>query len=262
MTAPTSLAVRMKAYEHAFRTHLPRRTWTLLRVDGKAFHSYTRGLQRPFDAQFAADMDATAVALCTQMTGAALAYVQSDEISVLLTDFAAMNTEPWMGGTTAKVVSLSAAIATATFNNRRPAPPDSDANLALFDSRVWSMPDPTEVANYFLWRQRDAVKNSISMAASAHFSHQRLHGLTANQRQELLLTDAEVNWNDYPTGFKRGRVISRVPVEGEVTYTHTKTGETITQPVTRNVWTATDAPHFTHDPNGWLRTHIPTLPER
>lgn len=264
MTAPTSLAVRMKGYEHTFRTYLPRRAWTLIRVDGKAFHSYTRGLERPFDTQFAADMDATAVALCTQMTGAAFAYVQSDEISVLLTDFAAMNTEPWMGGTTAKVVSLSAAIATATFNTRRPTTnPDDNASggLPLFDSRAWSMSDPAEVANYFLWRQRDAVKNSISMAASAHFSHQRLHGLTANQRQELLHTDAGVNWNNYPTGFKRGRVVSRVAVEDEVTYTHGKTGETITQPVTRNTWAITDAPHFTHDPDGWLRTHIPVIPE-
>jgi tRNA(His) guanylyltransferase len=257
MTAPSGMAVRMKRHEHVYRTYLPRRTYTLLRLDGRAFHSYTRGLERPFDAQFAADMDATAVALCTEITGTAFAYVQSDEISLVVTDFASVNTEPWMGGNSAKVLSISAALATATFNRLRPGEPDSPAAPALFDSRVWTLADPSEVVNYFIWRQRDAVKNSVSMAASAHFSHKRLDGLNSNERQELLFKEAGVNWNDYPVGFKRGRVVSRHAVPGLATFM--RDGQEQKMEVTRNVWTPAPSEHFTHDSDGWLRQHLPVL---
>lgn len=238
-----SLAGRMKRYEHTFRTFFARRSYTLLRLDGRAFHVYTRGLERPFDAGFAADMDKTAFALCQDISSAVFAFVQSDEISLLLTDFATHDTEPWMGGNMAKTLSLSASRATATFNRLRP---DTD-EPGLFDCRGWSMSDPAEVANYFLWRQRDATKNSISMAASAHFPHERLHRLTANQRQELLWSEAGVNWNDYPTGFKRGRVVSRMPVE-------VKPG------VTRSRWVIADAPQFSGAASNWLTTAVPRIP--
>ncbi len=137
-----SLAGRMKRYEHTFRTFFARRSYTLLRLDGRAFHVYTRGLERPFNAGFAAEMDATALALCQDISTAAFAFVQSDEISVLLTDFATHDTEPWMGGNIAETLSLSAARATATFNRLRPEADEP----GLFDSRGWSMSDPAEVA--------------------------------------------------------------------------------------------------------------------
>lgn len=237
-----TLAGRMKRYEHTYRTFLPRRSWTLMRLDGRAFHTYTQDLERPYDAAFAADMDATALALCREMSGVAFAYVQSDEISLLLTDFASHTTEPWMGGNIAKLLSLSAGIASATFNDLR----RGDGPLGIFDSRVWSMSDPAEVGNYFLWRQRDATKNSISMAASAHFPEKRLHGLSSGQRQELLWSEAGVNWNDYPDGFKRGRVLHRCEIN--------------VAGATRNQWVAEDAPIFSGEPDNWVARAVPRLP--
>lgn len=256
--AGAPLAARMKHYEHTYRTWLPKRAYVLLRVDGRAFHSYTRTLDRPFDAGFVADMNATALSLCRDISGSLLAYVQSDEISVLTTDLGSLASQHWMGAVTAKVVSLSAARATATFNRRRPAlgPDDEDA---LFDSRVWAISDPVEVANYFIWRQRDAVKNSITMAASAHFDHTRLEGLNSNQRQELLWSEARVNWNDYPDGCKRGRVVVRRSVTNETTYIDPRTQEERTATNERALWVVEDAPHFTHEPDALLRQTIPTL---
>jgi tRNA(His) 5'-end guanylyltransferase len=259
MNTPDSLGGRMKAHEHVTRQVLPRRTWTLLRVDGRAFHSYTRGLERPFDETFAADMDAVAVALCQEVSGTAFAYVQSDEISVLMTDFATPGTQPWFGGVAAKMTSLSASLATATLLGRRPAA--ETGKVPLFDSRVFTVADPHEVAAYFVWRQRDAVKNSISMAAQAHFSHRKLQGLHSGAMQELLFSEAGVNWNNFPDGFKRGRVVTRVSSTESVTYVHGKEKIEKTEVVTRSRWVAQPAPHFTTEPAGWLLGEaVPQLP--
>lgn len=135
-----ALGERMKAYERATRQVLPPRTYTIVRVDGRAFHTYCRGLERPFDARFAADMDRVTEILCSEISGAVFGYVQSDEISLLLTDFGTQQTTPWFGGVVAKMVSLSASLATATFNTLRPY-----GELALFDSRVFTISDPRDV---------------------------------------------------------------------------------------------------------------------
>jgi tRNA(His) guanylyltransferase len=254
MTDNTALGDRMKRYEATHRTTLPRRTYTLLRVDGRAFHSYLRGCQKPFDEQFMTDMDHVAEALCAEITGAVFAYTQSDEISLLITDFATEHTEPWFGGVTAKWLSISAALATAVLNERRPG------RRALFDARVFTLSDPVEVANYFLWRQRDAVRNSISMAAQAHFSHKRLDGVSSAGMQELLFTEAGVNWNDYPDGCKRGRVSVRQTGERPVEYVDRRSGETVRTTAVRSWWTTDAAPHFTTEPASWLAGMIPVLP--
>ena len=259
MSTTDTLGARMKAHEHATRQVLPRRVWTITRLDGRAFHQYTRGLERPFDAKFAADMDAVAKAVVTEMSGAAFAYVQSDEISVLTTDFASEGTQPWFGGVVAKLTSLSAAIATATMNQVRP--PAETGKVALFDSRVFTLDDSHEVAAYFLWRQRDAVKNSISMAAQTHFSPKRLHGLHSGALRELLLTEAGVTWDDYPDEFKRGRVVVKETVTAPVTFTHKRTGEVSTTAVDRSRWAAQPAPQFSTAPDGWLLAEaIPAMP--
>src|SRR5690348_5426948 len=138
MTDKTALGDRMKRYEAAYRSTLPRRTYTLIRVDGRSFHSYLRSAGKPFDETFMADMDAVAEALCAEITGSVLAYTQSDEISLLVTDFAIEQTEPWFGGVVAKQLSISAALATAVLNERRPGA------RALFDSRVFTLSDPVE----------------------------------------------------------------------------------------------------------------------
>lgn len=249
----TALGDRMKLYEATTRHLLPRRTHSLIRVDVRAAHTYLRGATKPFDETFMADMDAVAEALCTEITGAVFAYTQSDEISILITDFASEQTEPWFGGVIAKQVSISAALATAVLNERRPG-------RALFDSRVFTIADPVEVANYFLWRQRDAVRNSISMAAQARFSHKRLHGVSSGGMQELLWAEAGVNWNDYPDGCKRGRVAIRRTGERPVEYVDRRSNETVSTTALRSWWETSAAPHFTTEPGGWLAERIPALP--
>lgn len=235
MTDRTSLGDRMKQYEHTTRVFLPRRTYTLLRLDGRAFHSYLRSAVRPFDHQFISDMDATALRLCEEIQGARFAYVQSDEISILVTDFESITSEPWLGGNVSKIVSLSAGLASAYFNRLRPF----WAGVPHFDCRVWSMSDPVEVANYFLWRQRDAVRNSVRMAGYTYFSHGALVGVSTDQVQEMLFTRRGINWNDYDPGCKRGRLIACVPGEG---------------------WVARAAPHFKAEPGSELAELIPELP--
>lgn len=254
MSDSTALGDRMKAYEAVHRAVLPRRTYTLLRLDGRAFHSYLRGCQRPFDETFMADMDAVAEAVCAEISGAAFAYTQSDEISLLITDFASLQTQPWFGGVVAKMLSVSASLATAVLNERRPGA------RALFDSRVFTMSDPVEVANYFKWRQRDAVRNSISMAAQTRFSHRRLHGVSTGGMQELLWSEAGINWNDYPDACKRGRVTLRQVGERPVEYVDKRTQETVSTTAVRSWWETSAAPHFTAEPTGWLAAVIPTLP--
>ncbi|WP_432112823.1 tRNA(His) guanylyltransferase Thg1 family protein [Streptomyces sp. S1] len=251
----TALGDRMKRYEAAHRTVLPRRTYTLLRVDGRAFHTYLRNAQRPFDEGFMADMDAVAEALCAEVGGAVFAYTQSDEVSLLLTDFATVQTQPWFDGVVAKLVSVSAALATAVLNERRPF-----GRRALFDARVFTISDPVEVANYFLWRQRDAVRNSISMAAQAHFSHRQLHGMSGSGMQELLWSEAGVNWNDYPDGCKRGRVAVRRTGVRPVEYVDKRTSRKIRTGAVRSWWETEAAPQFTTEPDGWLAGVIPELP--
>ena len=254
MSDKTALGDRMKRHEASYRSLLPRRTYTLLRVDIRAAHSYLRGAAKPFDETFMADMDAVAEALCQEITGSVFAYTQSDEISVLVTDFNTEQTEPWFGGVTAKQLSISAALATAVLNERRPG------HRALFDSRVFTLSDPVEVANYFLWRQRDCVRNSISMAAQAHFSHTRLHGVNSSGMQELLWSEAGVNWNDYPDGCKRGRITVRHVGERPVEYVDRRTQETVSTTAVRSWWASSAAPRFTTEPEGWLAHTIPALP--
>lgn len=254
MTDRDTLGNRMKTYERVTQTVLPRRAYTLIRADGRAFHTYLRGAQKPYDFDFAADMDHITKTLCEEVSGTVFAYTQSDEISLLLTDFAAPGTQPWFGGEVQKIVSTVAAIATAALCGRRPGKP------ATFDARVFTVADPAEVANYFLWRQRDAVRNSISMAAQAHFSHKRLHGVNTGQMQELLWSEKGINWNDSPAGVKRGRVVVKAGGERDVTFTHKRTQQTKTVTAYRTWWEVQEAPHFTLKPDGFLAQTIPPMP--
>ncbi|MEU0078446.1 tRNA(His) guanylyltransferase Thg1 family protein [Micromonospora tulbaghiae] len=256
MSDNTSLGDRMKAYEAATRTVLPRRTYTIIRVDGRAFHTYLRGAEKPFDHQFMEDMDQVAEDLCQEIAGTVFAYTQSDEVSILACDFTTPHTQPWFGGVVSKMVSVSAALASAKMTRRRP----NQTALALFDSRVFTIADPREVANYFLWRQRDCIRNSITMAAQAKFSHKRLHGVNTGQMQELLWSEKGINWNDYPDGCKRGRVVVKTSGMAEVTFTHSRTQQEQTVAALRTWWEARPAPQFKPEPDGFLAETIPTIP--
>jgi len=208
-----SLGDRMKDYESRFKYKLPRRAYTIIRLDGKAFHNYTKYLDKPFDLNFVEDMIKTTLYLCKNIQGCKFGYVQSDEISLLLTDFDDISTDAWFDGSVQKIVSVSASMATAKFNQLRL---DRKINnqyvslenfqLANFDSRTWSLSDPWEVFNTFLWRQQDATRNSIQMVARALASHKECNNKNTNELQELIFQKGQ-NYNDYPIYLKRGTFV-------------------------------------------------------
>jgi len=226
MSDKTDIGDRMKAYENVNRTYLPRRTHTIVRVDGRAFHTLLKDAERPFDKDVINSMDAVANELFIQIQGAQFAYVQSDEVSVLMTDFDTIQTEPWFGGNIQKIASVSASIATMAFNCY-------EQYGATFDSRVFTVPDRTEVMNYFLWRQRDCIRNSIHMVARSLCSHKELQGLNTEQLQEKIYEKTGSSWADYEDRLKRGRVIKRLSIGS--------------------------APVFSATPGEWLDTQIPRL---
>ncbi len=286
-------------YEDRTRFLLPRRNYTIIRVDGKAFHTYTKGLEVPFDQGLIEDMDETAAYLCKNIQGAKFAYVQSDEISILLTDFDTQQTDMWFDGNVQKMASVSASLATARFNQLRMIrfangnidPMASLASslrdqtmspneiekfkMACFDARVFQIPSPMEVENYFIWRQQDATRNSISSAARAFYSHKELNGKTSDEKQEMIFQKG-INWNDYPTRCKRGGVIAKenshwaIPVDPNNSNKPTGKAfkcESESQAATlefnedhkifvRSEWTPQEIPIFTQD-RDFLRSLIP-----
>lgn len=207
------LGSRMKdSYEDRYRISIPRRTYTMIRIDGKSFHTYTRGCKKPFDYDLMTAMNVTAQAICEEAMGARLAYVQSDEITILLTDFDKIQTQAWFDGNLQKICSISASIATAAFNKHRMIN-DNDTDLsemtfARFDARVFTLADPFEVENQFIWRQKDAEKNSVQMMARSLYSHKELIGKSSKQMLDMIHAKGE-NWNQVPTGAKRGRTVVR-----------------------------------------------------
>lgn len=195
---------RMKGYENTFRHSLPRRLPVLIRIDGKAFHTYTKGCQKPFDFDLNNAMWETAKYLCENIMGCKVAYHQSDEISLLLTNDDKLTTEAWFDNNLQKIVSIASSLATAKFNEIMRSK-YLEKQLALFDARAWVLPKD-EVNNYFLWRQQDATKNSISMVAQHYFSPKQLHKKNGSMKQDMLM-EIGVNWNDLPTWQKRGACI-------------------------------------------------------
>ncbi len=246
-----ALGDRMKEfYEDRTRIKLPRRTYTIIRIDGKAFHTYTKGLERPFDEGLIEDMNTTTAYLCKNIQGAKFGYVQSDEISLVLTDFDDLGTHAWFDNNLQKMVSVAASMATSEFNRLRlirkcmggdidgyvDAIDLSTFKMAQFDARAFQIPFIDEVENYFIWRQQDAVRNSISSVAQSLYSPRELNGVKTDQMQEMIFQKG-INWNDYDFRKKRGAVIGKVPVEmtnGDVTYT-------------RNKWRVIETPIFTQD---------------
>lgn len=235
-------------YEDRFRYKLPRRSYTIIRIDGKSFHTYTKGLQRPFDDGLIEDMNHTAAFLCKNIMGAKMGYVQSDEISILISDFDTLETQSWFDGNIQKMTSIGASLATSEFNRLRlmRACNDSDLiekclanheiqnfNMATFDARVFQIPSRVEVENYMIWRQQDAVRNSISSVAQSLYSPKELHGVKTNEMQELIFQKG-INWNDYDFRKKRGAVIGKVQIEVD--------GGAI-----RNRWEVIETPIFTQD---------------
>lgn len=181
-----------------------------VRVDGRAFHTFTRGMNRPYDERMSKAMIETMKYL-VKKTDACIGYVQSDEISLVLSD----SKEPLFGGRVQKLTSIIAAMATAKFNDEiHKSFPDKP--LAEFDCRVWNVPNRTEAANTILWREFDATKNSISMAARSVYSDNQLLNKNSSEKQEMLWQKG-INWDKYPVFFKRGTYARRVVMERKLT---------------------------------------------
>lgn len=198
-----NLGDRMKNYENVSRHSLIRRMPVILRLDGKAFHTWTVGLNRPYDTNMMSWMSSTLQYLVDEIQGAVFGYTQSDEISILLRDYDKLNSDAWFSNGLQKMVSVAASMATAHFNNRV-AKAGLNKKLALFDCRAFNLPKE-EVTNYFLWRQNDCTRNSIQSLGQAKLGHKKCQNLNNSKvMDELMLLDEPVNWNDMPTAFKRG----------------------------------------------------------
>lgn len=203
-----SLGDRMKLYE-GMETQRKSMPYLPLcaRLDGKAFHSFCHSLQKPYDTRLSSLMVDTTKFL-VESTGALVGYTQSDEISLL---YYTENhrSQLWYDGKFQKICSVLSGYASSFFNKKLPEvlPEKADA-LPVFDCRVWNVPTREEAANVFLWREFDAVKNSISSLAQAHYSTKELHGKNSSEKQDMIIEIGD-NWNNHPVVFKRGVYVQR-----------------------------------------------------
>lgn len=205
------LGDRMKEYESVTCNRLTRRVPVIIRLDGKAFHTLTRNMKRPYDPDFHNCMWNAAKLLCEEVQGCQIAYVQSDEISLLLTDWGDKTTAAWFDNQVQKMVSVAAALATCGFLQKYNTYwPEKSMSRIAFDARAFPLP-ATEICNYFLWRQQDATRNSLNMLAQVHFSHKALHGKNTSAMQDMLMLQHGVNWNDCPISQKRGVCVVKAP---------------------------------------------------
>lgn len=272
MANKKALGDRMKqSYENITRNYLTRRVPVIIRLDGKAFHTFTKGMQKPFDDVLTKTMQDTMRYLCENIQGCVLGYTQSDEITLVLTDYATIKTDAWYDYNIQKMTSVAASMATLAFNQSFPVNVDtwcnqtvrtakgwqeineterlfglytSRVNKALFDARVFSVPKD-EVCNCLIWRQQDATRNSIEAVGQAFFSQKELHKRTQSDIQEMLLAKHNINWNNFPTENKRGSCCIKQATQAEIDDPHTP-GHKIT--VTRRKWEIdTEIPIFTQD---------------
>ena len=224
-----SLGDRMKnKYENRSKTYLTRRVPVICRLDGRAFHSFTRGLKRPYDEIFHNAMNDTLMYLCKNIQGCKIGYTQSDEITLLLVDYDTITTDAWFDYSVQKMCSIAASMATLAFNKSLAKSVDKffienikdidEKNEdvayfktlmkavetgAMFDARCFNIPED-EVVNCFIWRQQDATRNAIQMLGQSNFPHKALQGKSCNQIQDMLMVTKGINFNDMPVEFKRG----------------------------------------------------------
>lgn len=228
-----ALSVRMKSYEAKSRSYLERHTPVIIRIDGKSFHTFTKGFVKPFDDVLIKAMQSTMKYLCENIQGCVFGYTQNDEISLVLTDYAEPTTDAWFDNNLQKMCSISASMATMAFNKyfseivmqlesdvAQEYETDGDTewvikmekylkayrisceNGAMFDARVFTIPKE-EVCNYFIWRQQDAVRNSILSVGQANYSHKDLHGKSCNEVCNMLL-EKNINWEELSDSCKYG----------------------------------------------------------
>ena len=259
MPDKTSLGTRMKeSYENRTKQFLTRRIPTVIRLDGKAFHTYTRGLNKPFDEGLIEDMQETTKFLCENIQGCKLGYTQSDEITLVLTDYDNLNTSAWFDYNVQKMTSISASIATAKFNELRSRrsydeskgtiTPYTKSQLAFFDSRVFQIPEKEEVLNCLIWRQRDAEKNSVAMLAQSLYSHKELFKKNGSDMQEMCFQKGH-NWNDLHWSKKRGSfIVKNTYINGELNNNFDVGDKKMSEiGIVRTKWEAVETPIFSQD---------------
>ena len=234
MPVKDELGTRMKEfYEGVPKTRLVRRMPVAIRLDGKAFHTFTRGFQKPFDEVLGKAMRETMKYLCENIQGCVLGYTQSDEITLILVDYQNLNSCAWFDYEVQKMCSIAASMATMAFNkfftknvNYFEMTHEHDDTIneycttlvnaaekgAMFDARVFNIPKE-EVCNLVYWRQLDATRNSIQMVGQANFSHKELQNKSCNMIQEMLFAEKGINWNDYPTHLKRGSCCIKTTIQ-------------------------------------------------
>ena len=241
MPVNDELGKRMKEnYENVAKTRLMRRTPVAIRIDGKAFHTFTKGFQKPFDEVLIKSMQQTMQYLCENIQGCVFGYTQSDEITLILVDYKKLTSSAWFDYEVQKVCSIAASMATMAFNKyfyqevlewyskMKPTTlADEQAIVAqvqvykkaaetgaMFDARCFNIPKE-EVTNLIYWRQLDATRNSIQMVGQTYFSHAQLEGKNQNDIQEMLWQNCGINWNDFPTHQKRGSCVvkNEIPVK-------------------------------------------------
>jgi tRNA(His) 5'-end guanylyltransferase len=241
MPVHDDLGTRMKSfYEDIPKTKLMRRTPVAIRIDGKAFHTFTRGFEKPFDSILIKTMQETTKYLCENIQGCVLGYTQSDEITLILVDYKKLTSSAWFDYEVQKICSIAASMATMAFNrifrekvesfieeggavslaqlNYNQMKMESHLKAiekgAMFDARCFNIPKE-EVTNLIYWRQLDATRNSIQMVGQAYFSHNELHEKSCNMIQDMLHEEKGINWNDYPIHQKRGTCVVRRPIQTE-----------------------------------------------
>ena len=237
MPVTDALGTRMKEnYEKIPQTKLLRRTPVAIRIDGRSFHTWTKGFTKPFDTVLIKAMQETTKYLCANVQGCVFGYTQSDEITLILQDYKELNTDAWFDYKVQKLCSIAASMTTMMFNKIftktvREYKANCRSSLigrstefqircneyikaltravekgAMFDARCFNIPKE-EVCNLIYWRQLDATRNSIQMVAQSLFSHAELQGMSCNKLQDKMFTEMGVNWNELPTCLKRGSAV-------------------------------------------------------
>ena len=220
-------------YEDRAKTYLVRRMPVVIRLDGKAFHTFTRGFDKPFDDVMMQTMQQTTLKLCQEIQGCVFGYTQSDEITLILVDYNDINTDAWFDYSTQKMCSVAASMCTLYFNqifsemvdvfiaNSDVTPEEEKLERvynraiekgALFDARAFNIP-VEEVTNCVLWRQQDATRNSISSLAQSKFSHKELQGKNSSQMQDMLMEKFGINWNNLTIPQKRGTAVYKRTID-------------------------------------------------
>lgn len=225
-----------KLKEMKYRNILPSKGWFVIRVDGKAFSTYTQGLIKPFDTRITDAMIAVAKSMCAEIQNVKMAFYQSDEISIVLSDLDNPETNLWFDGQVQKMVSVASSLATAYFNQNFKHP---NRKLGLFDARVFRLDSEEDVKNYLLWRQNDAIKNGITAVSLKYYSHREIHGKSSDDKLEMIKSKGD-NVSQYHQGLIQGffikKEIKRVPS------TNPKTNQVVY--ADRSFWVDEIAPKF------------------